>query len=124
MKTVSIKVAAPDALVYILDSGSNENPEIDGRKENPIWVTPSCIAVSCMPESEGETVVTMGPFAIVEPDKKLLFDGWLETPSQQIIAESLVGEEILRVDVPTTKTRLPIWTDGFRDSARVTVGIG
>lgn len=123
MKTVSAKVPVLNGVVWFRDSVSNEDPEIDGKKRPSVWATPSCVAIGCLPDSEGDTEIIVGLSAAVTPDRQLRFDGWLETPSRRLIAELVVDREILRVDVPNAMTRLRIWTDGHDASARVTVGI-
>ncbi|WP_421724228.1 hypothetical protein [Bauldia sp.] len=123
MKAVSTKVPVLNALVYFRDPASNDDPEIDGKKRPRIWATSSCVAAGCLPDSEGDTEIVMGPSGDVTPDKQLLFDGSLETPSRRLIAELVVDREILRVEVPNTITHLQIWTDGTNASERITVGI-
>jgi hypothetical protein len=40
-----------------------------------------------------------------------------------IIVETVMGERILEIDVPRRETRVRIWTNGFRDTDQVTIGL-
>ncbi|WP_421724230.1 hypothetical protein [Bauldia sp.] len=124
MKIVSTTHATLNSLLYVKDPRSEDYPEIGGPKSTSIWVRPSCIAVSCLPDNDGDTAITIGPSAEMVPDTTLLFDGWIETPSNRIVVTTVLDEEVLGVGVPSERTRLRIWTDGYQDTKRVTIGVG
>jgi hypothetical protein len=110
-----------NSLLYVRDSKLFDLPEIDGK--SGIWLTPSCIAVSCLPDCDGETVVTIGSRAAVGRSSLPLFNGWLETPSGRVIVEGVLGNKILEHLVPSRHTRVQVWTNGFRDTDEVAVAL-
>jgi hypothetical protein len=110
-----------NSLLFIGDANIRNIPEIDGTSN--VWSTTSCIAVSCLPDSDGETEVTIGPALEVGQQGNPVFEGRLMTPSGRVIVETVLGERILEVDVARLDTRVRIWTNGLRDTDRVIVGL-
>lgn len=122
MNTIAAHVAVLNSLLFIKDADTKALPKIDGR--GSCWSTPSCVAVSCMPDCDGETEVIIGNSSeILKKTEKLLFDGVLETPTGCVTVQTVLGEKILEQTVTTIRTRLQIWTDGFRDTAKVIIGL-
>lgn len=81
--------------------------------------------ILCLPDSEGETSVTIGGSNQVKPDRKLLFEGTLETPSRKVILEIVPGEKVFEMSVPFATNRIRIWTDGrHRLAETVVIGLG
>jgi len=120
MTTVHVPVS--NSLLFIRDSKLVELPEIAGT--SAIWSTSSCIAVSCLPDCDGLTVVTIGPVERIKSDDTLLFEGTLRTPSRKVIVETVLAETILEMAVPSENCRICIWTDGHRDTQKVVIGLG
>ncbi len=88
-----------------------------------VWSTSSCVAVSCLPDCDGEADIVVGPAEKVRQDGHLVFDSQLETPSGSIVVETVLKERMLQVSVPNVHTRVRIWTSGVRDTDRV-IGVG
>lgn len=122
MSVVSKSVPVLNSLLYIKDGESDDFPEIGGQGD--MWLTSSCIAVGCLPDSDGDTTVTLGPIEDVRSDEMLAFDGLLETPSRVIAVETVLGERLVEMPVGGKKTRVQIWTNGLRDTDIVIVGFG
>jgi hypothetical protein len=125
MKPVSLKVAVPNALLFIRDARIAEVPDVDYGDGSSVWSIPTCVVITCLIDSEGETDITVGNTSEVKPSNKLLFDGTLETPSRKLILEIVPDEKILEVSVPFATNRIRIWTDGHhRLAEKVVIGIG
>jgi len=105
----------------VRDEHVRNYPEIDGH--GTVWSTTSCVAVSCLPDCDGETDIVVGPAEKVRQEENLVFDSQLETPSGCIVVETVLKEKILQVPVPSSRTRVRIWTNGVRDTHRVIVGL-
>lgn len=75
----SITTAPANSLVGISDVKKGVVPE--SIPESGIAATESCILVACYPEIDGETKITLGPAAELDPEDAPAFDGQLETPS-------------------------------------------
>jgi hypothetical protein len=122
MASKSVRIRVLNSLLVIRDELSQELPDID--RNGAVWSTASCVLVTCMPDCDGETHVTLGGVNEVGQDGTLIFDRRLETPSKRIVIDGVMEEKILQTDVPTSKTRMRIWTNGLRDTDIVTIGLG
>ena len=114
MKTNSISLAVQNSLLFIRDPATWDPPTI--WDPTAVWSTPSCVAVSCLPDCDGDTHVTMGVGQDVGLDDAPLFDGRIDTPSRMVIVETVLGEKVLEENVSGTTTRLRIWTNGRLDT--------
>jgi hypothetical protein len=117
----SAKIAVLNSLLFVRDSKIRHVPKIDG--DSAVWSTASCVAVSCLPDCDGDTEVTLGVPQELGVNKAPLFDGRLITPSRRLIVETVLGQTILEASVPNPVTRVKIWTNGFRDSDKIVVGV-
>jgi hypothetical protein len=98
-----------------------DSPKIDGI--GAFWSTPSCVAVGCVPDCDGDTEITIGPAEVVGLETAPLFDSVLPTPSGRLIVETVMKETILQVSVQGAETRVRIWTDGHPASEFVVIGL-
>lgn len=121
MTVVSTNHAVLNSLLFIKDATSDSIPEIDGI--GALWTISTCIAVGCVPDADGETEVVLGPSNEVGTNKKLLFDGILETPSCAVTIETVLAQTLLEMEVTSSRTHVQIWTNGHRASDVVIVGI-
>lgn len=121
MTVAATALEVPNSLLYVRDPALRTLPEIDGLTAE--WHTPSCVAISCLPDSDGPTTIAIGPSREVGRDKALVFDHVLDTPSRELIIEIVPGIEVLRVDVPRRMTRVRIRTNGNRDTDNVIFGL-
>jgi hypothetical protein len=125
MKPVSLKVAVPNALLFIRDARIPDVPDVDYGDGSSVWSIRTCVVITCLVDSEGETDITIGDTSEVKPSNKLLFNGTLETPSRKLILEIVPDKKILEVSVPFATNRLRIWTDGrHRLAETVVIGLG
>jgi hypothetical protein len=126
MKPVSLKVAITNALLFIRDARIPDVPDVDYGDGSSVWSIPTCVVITCLVDSEGDTGITIGDTSEVKPSNMLLlFDGTLETPSRKLMLEIVPDEKILEVSVPFATNRIRIWTDGrHRLAETVVIGIG
>ncbi|HZS63564.1 MAG TPA: hypothetical protein VFA53_03560 [Xanthobacteraceae bacterium] len=123
MTMVAAHVRVLNSLLFIRDAYIKTLPLVDGN--GAVWSTPSCVAVSCMPDSDGPTEIKIGASSELPGNRgKLLFDAQLETPSRRIIVETVLAKNVLERDVSNTVTRVRIWTNGLRDTNKVIIVIG
>lgn len=114
-------VAVPNALLFVRDSWLKDRPSINGAAF--FWTTRSCVAVSCRPDSDGETELTLGPAPQVGLTRSPSFHGWIDTPTRRVLVEIVPGVIVLQAEVSGLSTRVQIWTDGYRDTGTVIVGL-
>ncbi len=117
----SVRMPILNSLLFIRDASVRQIPKIDGS--SAVWFTEFCVAVSCLPDCDGDTEITLGD-AQERLEATPLFDGRLRTPSRRVIVETVLGRAILETSVPSATTRVKIWTNGFRDTDRVLISLG
>lgn len=122
MTLLAAHVRVLNSLLYIRDAGTKDLPIVDGN--GAYWSTPSCVAVCCLPDCDGATEIIIGATNELPLSGSLLFDGWLNTSSHNLIVETVLAEKILERSVPDIRTRVRIWTNGFRATDKVIVGLG
>jgi hypothetical protein len=121
MTAMSLHTPVLNSLLFIRDGFIRDIPEIDGN--SAVWSTASCVAVSCLPDCDGKTDITIGNAQEVRIGKMLLFEGRLKTPSHILVVESVLGNRLLEMRVPTEETQIQIWTNGDRDTDRVAIRV-
>lgn len=119
---LSVRAAPPNSVVLLEDPVGGDVPE-SIRGAALIAATPSCIAVGCRAEVDGDTEFTLGPGQEVDPGYSPAFDGTLETPSRVLAIRSVLGEIILKVAVPQQRTRILVWTNDATAPNEVIVGV-
>jgi hypothetical protein len=71
---------------------------------------------------DGETKVTLGQ--PLKTDDRPAFDGFLDTPRRRVAVWIVEWRKLLEMRVPTTRTRIRIWTNRPREPDDVYVGVG
>lgn len=119
MKSITAPIL--NSLLFVRDSKLEDLPDINGL--GAFWATRSCIAVSCLPDSDGSTTITIGCGSEVGRPHAPLVDMKIQTPSRTVIVENVVGERILETGVPAEDTRVRVWTNGHRATDIVAIGL-
>jgi hypothetical protein len=123
MTTSFIKVAPPNSLVLITDVQRGEVPEkID--PELGFGSTDSCIAVACLPDMDGETMIKLGPAGEVDPGHRPAFETILSTPTHTVAVMTIEWAVLLKTGVPASSTRVRVWTNRARWPDNVLIGLG
>lgn len=125
MNMGTIKIAPPNSIIFVCDAqgGTIPDPEIIGQRQG-IVSTDSCAAVCCLAEMDGETKFTMGLAADIGLNDDPTYDGTLATPSGIVVISTVEWKKLLETEVPTSRTRLRIWTNRAREPDRVIIGLG
>jgi hypothetical protein len=109
-------------LLFVRDPSTRGVPAIDG--DGAVWSTPTCIAISCLPDSEGETELKIGRGEEIDAvGWPLVLDGSIETPSRAVIVETVHPGTVCEVSVPTTDTRVRVWTNGHPATDKVMIAL-
>jgi|SRR5580692_7044384 hypothetical protein len=122
MESKSISLPVPNAVFFITGSDTRDMPKIE-RGSN-IWSTPTCIAVGCTPDVDGETRIAIGLSPQVSLSSKPAFDGLLETPSRVVSVDFVPGKKVLEQNVLSSNTRIRIWANHPIAPNDVTIGLG
>ena len=118
--THSISIAPLNSLVLVAEAPTQEGPSaFDGKG---VAATPSCIAVVCFPEPDGETKVSLGPCK--DMDGAPEFSAVLDTPNRKVAVWTIEWQKLLTASVPTERTKISIWRNHPRWPTEVYIGIG
>ena len=117
----SIKIAPPHPQLYILDAEGGDIPEWEDK---PILATASCIMFRCLPSIDGETEVTLGLAAHLDPTGSVDFDGHIQTPSKEVVIETSESDRVLSQMVQGDVTRVRIWLNDALLADEVIVALG
>lgn len=121
MNTTSVLASPPYSLILILDPAKGLIPlTMNGAL---IAATNSCVAVGCRAEDDGVTKIILGPADLVDPGFSPIFSGTIETPSQLVEIQTVIGKTLLSTPVSNVITHVSIWTDDEQEPEQITVGI-
>jgi hypothetical protein len=115
-------VSPPNSLVLISDPEVDAIPESFGRQL--IVATASCIAVGCKSETDGQTELTLGPSANVDPGTDPAFIGMIETPTQRVAVQTVLLESRLMGAVSGHLTKVRVWVNDATEPDRIIIGVG
>lgn len=115
-------VICPSNSLVIVSGGGPVDVPADQPIE-PVAASPNCLLVACMPEVDGDTELTMGPGAEVDPGYAPGFVGELQTPRLRIIVETVDDEIVFDRPVCSTATQVRVWFSHPRWPEKVMIGI-
>jgi hypothetical protein len=72
---------------------------------------------------DGETRITIGPPAKVKGTSGPLFDGFLDTQHNKVAVWTIEWRKLLEAAVPTSRTRIRIWTNRPLEPDKVHIGL-
>jgi hypothetical protein len=123
MMSTKISVRPINSILFLSDEIGGDPPvPIRGAM---IQSTPSTISFRCYPEQDGPTEIHVGQLNEVEPAQDVpAFDGELETPSRSVVLSTADWQTLLRVEVPSFRTRVRIWLSHPQWPDRITIGLG
>ncbi len=118
--TSTVKTAPPNSLLFVsdVDGGRPPLPVLGAQ----ILATNSCISICCYPWVDGETTITLGPSAEVDPGTAAAFDGNLQTPSRIVVISTVDHKIILSKAVPDKTTRIRAWVNRPMMPNRIIIG--
>jgi hypothetical protein len=115
-------IAVPNALLLISDIGGGRPPDV--MEGALIASTPSCIAVGCMSDSNGETEVTLASMPEFDHRERPAFEGELETPNRAVAVWTALRETVLQAPVSHVSTKVRVWVNHPTEPNKVIVGLG
>ena len=114
-------ICPSNSLVIVSGGGPVDVPE--DKPIEPVAASPSCLLVACMPEVDGDTELTMGSAAEVDPGYAPGFVGQLQTPRLRILVETVDDEIVFDQPVRSAVTQVRIWFSHPRWPDKVAIGV-
>lgn len=124
MKTKRRRAASPNSVIFLEDVSGGELEDFDPMVEPRMGASPSMIWIGCLSFMDGTTEFVLGSAEEVTPDQEPIFDDVLETPSRAVAIRTSHLRTILGNKVPTSSTRVRIWTNDPSEPDRVIIGLG
>ena len=118
----TVAIAPPNALIFISDASGGTVPEFVAKL--PVLATDTMVSVSCLPDMDGETQITLGPALEVGSVGFPVFDGTIKTPTSTVVVSTVEDEELLAAAVPSRETRIRVWTNRTMDPDEIVVAWG
>ena len=115
------KVAAPNALLLLSDI--NGGIALSGMQGSLIASTPTCIAIGCTSDCNGETEVLVGPGREVSTSEAATFEGELDSPSRKVALRTLLRSRVLEAPVRHPRTRVRIWVNHPSEPDKIVIGL-
>lgn len=118
----AIKIRPLNSLLFLSDlKGGSDPTPVRGPM---ILSTPSCISFRCYPEQDGPTEIVLGDAREVDPGGQPAFEGDLNTPNLAVVISTVTREEVLKREVPQTRTHIRIWLSHPQWPEQVIIGVG
>jgi hypothetical protein len=105
----SARIAPPNSVVLVTDATGGDPPE--GMSRDLVLHTPTCIAIGCLSESDGETSITIGRADELRVASPPVFEATLQTPSRRVLVQTVLWDKILESDVSTDLTKVTVWAN-------------
>lgn len=118
----TVAIAPPNALIFISDASGGAVPTFVPKQS--ILATDTMIQVSCLPDMDGETQITIGPETEVGQAGPPVFDGMVKTPTHSVVVTTVEDHEVLAAAVPSRETRIRVWTNKTDEPDEIVIAFG
>ncbi|RST80102.1 hypothetical protein EJC49_24725 [Aquibium carbonis] len=112
----------PNALFYVRDSESLDDPFVDGK--GSFWRTDGVIAIACQGDVNGPTMIVVNGDAESYAGLSLLTAFDLAAPSRCLTFETVPDDVFHEMTLDATVAHVEVWTEGNPNTARVVLKIG
>jgi len=105
-------IPLPYGLLYVRDSKSPDDPEIDGKAT--FWRTDMVLAVACQGDEDGPTEIRIGtgPGSGTELSLLTAFD--MSVPSRRLFFETVPDETFHEMPLERPMAHVEVWTKGYQ----------
>jgi hypothetical protein len=117
----SITCGPPNGIVFLSDGTG-------GRAPTPIrgamfWSTPSCIVVTCLPEPDGETLITLARSEQFGETRAPDFQGRLEITDGRVVVLVVDRTVILQLPWSRKSAAVSVWLSHPEFPERLSIGL-
>lgn len=117
---LATKLRIPNAVALIVDFGGGDIPK--SMAGALVSTTPSCIAVGCRSDIDGETSFVLSDLELVNQSQQPVFSGVLETLSRRLTLRTVSGEIFLETPVPRFLTEINMWANDPVEPDQIIIG--
>lgn len=110
-------IPLPYGLLYVRDSESLDDPEIDGRAT--FWRTDTVLAVGGQGDMDGSTEIRLNGMPKPGEDLSLLTAFDMSAPSRQLLFETVPDDKFHEMRLEAPMAHVEVWTTGAPDPAVV-----
>ena len=105
-------IPLPYGLLYVRDSKSLDDPEIDGK--SMFWRSDTVLAVACQGDEDGPTEIRIGtgPGSGTELSLLTAFD--MSVPSRRLFFETVPDETFHEMPLERPMAHVEVWTKGYQ----------
>lgn len=121
--TQTIKIAPENSLIGISDIQKPKGGVPDAPLPDGFTATEFDILVTCYPEVEGETKITLGQASDVDPGYAPAFDSQLVTPGRVVRITDVGWKSLLETPVSAQSTRIRIWKNRLHFADEIIIGV-
>ena len=121
-KALRFSIPLPNALFYVRDSESLDDPFVDGK--DSFWRTEGVVAIACQGDVNGPTMIVVNGDAESYAGLSLLTAFDLAAPSRRLSFETVPDDVFHEMTLDATVAHVEVWTEGHSNTARVVLKIG
>ncbi len=121
--TVQHLSIAPEYVSFYVAGRRNVDIPVHMDRQG-VFVSDDCVNIPAYYWSDGDTHVTLGPYAEVAETKEPNSDSILNTPNQELILFDANEPQFAIARVPSAKTRIRVWMDHPIEPSNVVIAWG
>lgn len=111
-KDLVFSITLPYGLLYVRDSKSPDDPEIDGKAT--FWRTDTVLAVACQGDEDGPTEIRIGNEPGSGTGLSLLTAFDMSVPSRRLFFETVPDETFHEMPLERPVAHVEVWTKGYQ----------
>lgn len=105
-------IPLPYGLLYVRDSKSPDDTEIDGK--STFWRTDTVLAVACQGDEDGPTEIRLNGMPKPGEDLSLLIAFDMQVPSRRLLFETVPDETFHEMRLERPVAHVEVWTKGYQ----------
>lgn len=111
-KDLVFSIPLPYGLLYVRDSKSLDDPEIDGKAT--FWRTDTVLAVAGQGDMDGPTEIRLNGMPKPGEDLSLLTAFDMSVPSRRLFFETVPDETFHEMPLERPVAHVEVWTKGYQ----------
>ncbi len=120
-QAAACRFPVPNALIYLRDSESLDDPIVDGK--GSFWRTDGVIAIACQGDVDGPATIVVNGDAGSYAGLSLLTALDLSAPSKRLSFETVPDDVFHEMTLDAAVAHVEVWTEGHPNTATVLLKI-